>query len=155
MDGDDCVNLDDWQQALDLLWSDPQDKDGCRPNCFRGAGCYFGSDVTKKFLETTNLSMIIRSHECCIEGWRTCHSGKVLTLFSSFDYFALRSNKGAYARITVVDSSQTFLTDLKAVISLCPTNNLSKNQQSVPVDIYVNVFIIDDSESHLSNNSKK
>nr|CAH8825528.1 unnamed protein product [Trichobilharzia regenti] len=155
LDGDDCVNLDDWQQALDLLWSDPQDKDGCRPNCFRGAGCYFGSDVTKKFLETTNLSMIIRSHECCIEGWRTCHSGKVLTLFSSFDYFALRSNKGAYARITVVDSSQTFLTDLKAVISLCPTNNLSKNQQSVPVDIYVNVFIIDDSESHLSNNSKK
>ncbi|CAH8453164.1 unnamed protein product [Heterobilharzia americana] len=154
LDGENSVNLDDWQQILDLLWSDPQDKNGCRLNSFRGAGCYFGPDITEKFLITTNFSMIIRSHECCIEGWRILHSGKVLTLFSSFDYFILHSNQGAYARITVIDSNQTYITDAKAVTSLHLTSDTSKNSFSELFKIYISVFIINNLENQLSNHNK-
>ncbi|TNN18983.1 Serine/threonine-protein phosphatase with EF-hands 1 [Schistosoma japonicum] len=149
LDGDNCVNFSDWQQVLDLLWSDPQDKDGCRPNGFRGAGCYFGPDVTDNFLGITNFSMIIRSHECFMEGWRISHSGKVLTIFSSFDYFTLRSNDGTYARVTGSRSSQTNMTDLKAIVSLYPTKCVSRDALSVSLDIYVDVCVLGKSEDHL------
>ncbi|KAH8851124.1 Serine/threonine-protein phosphatase rdgC [Schistosoma japonicum] len=136
-------------KVLDLLWSDPQDKDGCRPNGFRGAGCYFGPDVTDNFLGITNFSMIIRSHECFMEGWRISHSGKVLTIFSSFDYFTLRSNDGTYARVTGSRSSQTNMTDLKAIVSLYPTKCVSRDALSVSLDIYVDVCVLGKSEDHL------
>lgn len=63
---------------LDLLWSDPQLKPGCTVNSYRGGGCYFGPDVTKKVLERHGLKLIVRSHECCIEGHDSTHNDKVI-----------------------------------------------------------------------------
>ena len=62
---------------FDLLWSDPQPSDGCIPNSLRGAGTYFGPDVTDKFLAKHHLSYIVRSHECKVGGYELTHSGKV------------------------------------------------------------------------------
>jgi len=55
------------QLQRDALWSDPRPVNGISPNT-RGAGVLFGPDVTAKFMHNNNLSMIIRSHECCRHG---------------------------------------------------------------------------------------
>lgn len=64
-------------QVFDILWSDPQAIDGCIPNALRGAGTYFGPDVTNKFLENNKMLYIIRSHECKLEGYELMHNNKV------------------------------------------------------------------------------
>ena len=50
-----------------LLWSDPQEEDGCSDNP-RGVSVMWGPDITKEFLRNNNLDLIIRSHECVMEG---------------------------------------------------------------------------------------
>ncbi|MEM2108432.1 MAG: metallophosphoesterase [Candidatus Bathyarchaeia archaeon] len=71
------------QQFLeDLLWSDPVDEVKgvlCSP---RGAGKLFGKDVTEEVLNKLGVSVLIRGHERCQEGFKLNHDGKVLTLFS-------------------------------------------------------------------------
>lgn len=64
-------------QVFDILWSDPQATNGCVPNSLRGAGTYFGPDVTKKFLEKNHLLYIVRSHECKADGYELVHDNLV------------------------------------------------------------------------------
>lgn len=64
-------------QVFDILWSDPQHNEGCQPNGLRGAGTYFGPDVTRNFLQKNKLVFVVRSHECKHDGYEIVHSGKV------------------------------------------------------------------------------
>ena len=65
-------------KVLDLLWSDPKPLPGCKPNTFRGGGCYFGPDITDRILKKHDLELLVRSHECKFEGYEYMHGGKVL-----------------------------------------------------------------------------
>jgi protein phosphatase len=67
---------------VDLLWSDPVE--GMRGVSLseRGAGKFFGRDVTEKVLDRVNAQILIRGHEASDTGYKINHGGKVLTLFS-------------------------------------------------------------------------
>merc|ERR1712232_474476 len=91
-----------FELVSDILWSDPIDKSddgvpfkGCEENDTRGAGKFWGTDVSKAWLKYHQYSLMIRSHECVDEGYEIKHHGRVLTLFSASNYYEEGSNKGA------------------------------------------------------------
>ncbi|VDD79170.1 unnamed protein product [Mesocestoides corti] len=109
LEGEKAVPIEDWRQILDLLWSDPQTMTGCKPNIKRGGGSYFGPDVTASLLSHLKIGILIRSHECCPNGWKLDHNKKVLTVFSASDYYGPNSNLGAFVQLSsqrVVSAAQ-------------------------------------------------
>jgi serine/threonine-protein phosphatase 4 catalytic subunit len=69
----------------DLLWSDPEEIEnwGLSP---RGAGYIFGRDVAKKWNDTNKLSMICRSHQLIMEGYKYMFNEALVTVWSAPNY---------------------------------------------------------------------
>lgn len=91
------------QKITDLLWSDPTDHDGhegiylneTRDPEGTGRIYKFGPDRVHEFLNNNKLSMIIRAHECVMDGFERFAGGKLITLFSATDYCSAHKNAGA------------------------------------------------------------
>ncbi len=66
----------------EILWSDPAEIIKGTRFSYRGAGRFFGEDVTDAFLRMVGAKFLVRSHEPASEGYAFSHSGKVLTVFS-------------------------------------------------------------------------
>jgi len=65
----------------ELLWNDPSDLISKWAPSPRGAGYLFGESITKRFLSSNGLQLIIRGHEPC-DGFKLNHKGRVITVFS-------------------------------------------------------------------------
>lgn len=92
------------QRVTDILWSDPSESDavaGVTLNETRdpdGTGriVKYGPDRVEEFLEANApLSMIIRAHECVMDGFERFANGRLITLFSATDYCGHHKNAGA------------------------------------------------------------
>ena len=92
----------------EILWSDPKNESGWRPSD-RGAGIYFGQDVTEKFLKDNNLELLVRSHEVKMEGYEIQHGGKTITIFSAPNYCDTRGNKGAIIKVLGGEMKPNFI----------------------------------------------
>jgi protein phosphatase len=83
---------------MDLLWSDPTTNDGVegvQPSP-RGPGLVtFGPDRVKEFCRDNGLQMIVRAHECVMDGFERFAQGHLITLFSATNYCGTAGNAGA------------------------------------------------------------
>lgn len=94
----------------DLLWSDPvSDIANCRKSD-RGVGVEFGEEITKGFLETNQLELVVRSHEDCESGYMEHHSKKLYTVFSCSNYTGPNTNTGAVCIFMYDDMTPEFRT---------------------------------------------
>ena len=82
---------------MQLLWNDPKE-DACGVGySMRGEGIYtYGEDIVYDFLTKNNLRMVIRAHEAFEEGYKYFFNNKLLSLFSSEDFYDYVTAKIAY-----------------------------------------------------------
>ncbi|OBZ70670.1 putative serine/threonine-protein phosphatase C22H10.04 [Grifola frondosa] len=66
----------------DLVWSDPDPEKEDFAISPRGAGYTFGSGVVYKFLETNNMSHILRAHQLCLEGYASLFDKHLSTVWA-------------------------------------------------------------------------
>jgi len=99
----------------ELLWSDPKDGlQGFAPNR-RGIAHYFGANVTASFLRRNKLSLLIRSHEVFMPGFKLFHGGLLLSVFSAPNYCGQVGNLGAVVRFDKADSMNPVIRQFEAV----------------------------------------
>ena len=86
---------------MDLLWSDPTTNDaveGVQPSP-RGPGLVtFGPDRVIEFCKENELQMIVRAHECVMDGFERFAQGHLITLFSATNYCGTANNAGKRRR---------------------------------------------------------
>lgn len=83
---------------MDLLWSDPTASDAIEgvQASPRGPGLVtFGPDRVKEFCKNNSLQMIVRAHECVMDGFERFAQGHLITLFSATNYCGTANNAGA------------------------------------------------------------
>ena len=62
----------------------------------RGPGLVtFGPDRVKEFCRDNGLQMIVRAHECVMDGFERFAKGQLITLFSATNYCGTCNNAGA------------------------------------------------------------
>eukprot|EP01026_Neomeris_dumetosa_P048164 TRINITY_DN4158_c0_g2_i2.p1 TRINITY_DN4158_c0_g2~~TRINITY_DN4158_c0_g2_i2.p1 ORF type:complete len:916 (+),score=170.18 TRINITY_DN4158_c0_g2_i2:140-2749(+) len=116
---------------MDLLWSDPTVNDqvtGVQPSP-RGPGLVtFGPDRVMEFTQNNNLQMIIRAHECVMDGFERFAQGRLITLFSATNYCGTANNAGA---ILVVGRDLVLVPKL---IHPLPPNTATQEDGSIDED---------------------
>lgn len=85
--------------ADDILWSDPSNDVDTYELNKRGAGWTFGKTIVDKFCDENNIDMIIRGHECVMNGYENFFDGKLLTVFSASNSVGSVGNDAAVVEI--------------------------------------------------------
>ncbi|CAK82482.1 unnamed protein product (macronuclear) [Paramecium tetraurelia] len=87
-----CAKEDEGPMS-DLLWSDPQqDSDGWEESK-RGAGHEFGKKVVEQFNHINGLSLIARSHQLVMEGYKYYFDKQLVSVWSVPNYCYRCGNK--------------------------------------------------------------
>lgn len=82
------------QIVKQFLWNDPKENIDRHDYSIRGDGIFvFGKALVDEFLEMNNLSKIIRAHEVFPEGFKFFFDKKLLSLFTSEEYYTYVQGK--------------------------------------------------------------
>jgi diadenosine tetraphosphatase ApaH/serine/threonine PP2A family protein phosphatase len=87
------VNYDGNPLVSDLVWSDPHDGLATFADNHRGSGLLFGSSAVETFLTRTNLKLVIRAHQCVLDGFLLFARNMGTTVFSSSNYCGVEHNQ--------------------------------------------------------------
>lgn len=83
--------------VMQILWNDPKEDIGRSSYSLRGTGIYtYGKERVDDFLKNNNLKMIIRAHEAFPEGAKYFFDKKLLSLFTSEEYYTYTQAKVAF-----------------------------------------------------------
>ncbi|KAF3538706.1 hypothetical protein F2Q69_00021628 [Brassica cretica] len=137
---------------MDLLWSDPTENDsieGLRPNA-RGPGLVtFGPDRVTEFCKKNKLQLIIRAHECVMDGFERFAQGQLITLFSATNYCGTANNAGA---ILVVGRGLVIVPKLIHPLPppiLSPDNSPEHSGDDAWMQVTTHAVFVSKSETHL------
>ena len=89
----------------DLVWSDPSTEKNDYYRSSRGTGVTFGVNAVSKFLTATNLTTIVRAHQCVPLGIAKFGDAKVYTVFSCSNYTDSHGNR---CGILLIDENLKF-----------------------------------------------
>ena len=86
-----------------FLWNDPKDDLLQYNYSMRGEGIYnYGLELVEAFLLENNLKMIVRAHEAFSNGFKYFFDGKVLSIFTSEEYYEY-----IQAKVAIIDVDRT------------------------------------------------
>lgn len=116
IEGDEAMDA-----LVDALWADPGELPGSQPNP-RGAGHVWGPDYTRRFLKSTNLKLVIRSHQVPVDQSGVFvhhgHDSQVITVFSASNHRGRRNRAGA---VIISSASTTMLSVVCYDLGICPS----------------------------------
>lgn len=91
------------QVLMDVLWSDPAETDadlGVTENRARRVSVVFGADRVLEFCAANDIDVIVRAHQCVMEGYEYFARGHLITIFSATNYCGVQKNNGALLHVT-------------------------------------------------------
>lgn len=83
-----------------LLWSDPNDSVESFEPSTRGTGFFFSKSALDEFLDLSRLQLLIRGHECVMDGYESKFDSKLITVFSASNYCGIVRNQSAVMKVT-------------------------------------------------------
>ena len=83
-----------------ILWSDPVDSTQTFEPSQRGTGYYFGQKALIDFLDNNQLDLLIRAHECIMDGCQYKFNNRLITVFGASNYCGLVQNFSACIHIS-------------------------------------------------------
>jgi hypothetical protein len=91
----------DTDPVMSVVWSDPNPTlNESFAQSTRGIGFHFGKKALDEFMEKENLSLLVRGHEPCQEGFYYMFNEKLITIFSASNYCNKLSNNSAVLCVT-------------------------------------------------------
>ena len=87
------VSYESTPMISDLVWSDPHESVSMFGENSRGSGVLFGTSAIRTFLTNVNLKMMVRAHQCVVNGFCPFADNIGVTVFSSSDYCNIMHNK--------------------------------------------------------------
>ncbi|OHT09110.1 Serine/threonine-protein phosphatase PP1 [Tritrichomonas foetus] len=81
------------EPVLSIVWSDPSEKVQDFQPSTRGTGYLYGASSLKTYLDSQNLELLIRGHECIDKGVEFCLNNRCVTVFSASNYCGVAMNQ--------------------------------------------------------------